>query len=114
MTDVREITRSALIFESSVMRSSVMPSAKYSCSGSRDKFSSGKTASARMRGPGSEDETSRDRYAQIRTPIPRRHTADAAISARRSRPEDGVGGTAALSGGEVAPEETAGSAGGEP
>src|SRR5262252_42487 len=114
MTDVREITRSALIFESSVMRSSVMPSAKYSCSGSPDRFSSGRTASARMGGPGSEGETSRDRYVQMRTPIPRRDTADAAMSARRSRPEDGVGATAALSGGEVAPEDTAGSDGGEP
>src|SRR5262245_39606030 len=114
MTDVREMTRSALIFESSVMRSSVMPSAKYSCSGSRDRFSSGRTASARIGGPGSEDETSTDRNAQIRTPIPRRDAADAAMSARRSRPEDGGEGTAALSGGEVAPEETAGSGGGEP
>src|SRR6478609_9683516 len=106
MTDVREITRSALIFESSVMRSSVMPSAKYSCSGSRDRFSSGRTASARMGGPRSEGGTSRDRYVQMRTPIPRRDTADAAMSARRNRLEDAVEATAARSGGEANPEDT--------
>ena len=44
MTDVREMTRSALIFESSAMSASVMPSEKYSCSGSAERFWNGRTA----------------------------------------------------------------------
>ena len=44
ITEVREMTRSPLICARSVMRASVIPSAKYSWSGSRDKFVSGGTA----------------------------------------------------------------------
>jgi hypothetical protein len=63
--------------------SSVMPSAKYSCSGSRDRFSSGRTAIARIGGPRSEGATLRDRTVQTRAPIPRSNTAHATIAARR-------------------------------
>src|ERR1700681_3542608 len=45
MTEVREITRSALICASWVMSSSLMPSAKYSWSTSPERFSRGSTAS---------------------------------------------------------------------
>jgi hypothetical protein len=38
MMDWREITRGLLIFPSSVIKLSVMPSAKYSCSGSPDRI----------------------------------------------------------------------------
>ena len=48
IVDWREITRKALIFPSSVIRASVMPSAKYSCSGLPERFWSGKTASERI------------------------------------------------------------------
>jgi hypothetical protein len=42
--EVREMTLRDSIFARSVIRESVMPMAKYSCSGSLDKFSSGNTA----------------------------------------------------------------------
>ena len=50
----REITRSPPIVARSAMSCSVMPSAKYSCSGSPDTFSSGSTATDRIwsDGPG--------------------------------------------------------------
>ena len=48
ITEVREITLSALICANSVISASVMPSAKYSCSGSCERFSSGSTASDRI------------------------------------------------------------------
>ena len=48
MADVLEITRSALMRARSEISASVMPSAKYSCAGSFDTFSSGSTASERM------------------------------------------------------------------
>ena len=48
MTEVREITRSALILDRLVISASVIPSAKYSCSGSPDRFSNGRTASELM------------------------------------------------------------------
>ena len=44
ITEVREITRSAPTLPSSVITSSVIPSAKYSCSLSPERFSSGSTA----------------------------------------------------------------------
>ena len=44
MIEVREVTRKAEIFPRSEIRSSVMPSLKYSCIGSPDRFSSGRTA----------------------------------------------------------------------
>jgi hypothetical protein len=44
ITDVREITRSDPIFARVVISSSVIPSAKYSCEGSPERFSSGNTA----------------------------------------------------------------------
>ncbi len=44
IAEVREITRSDRICASCVMSSSVMPSAKYSCSASPEKFASGRTA----------------------------------------------------------------------
>jgi hypothetical protein len=48
MTEVREITRREDIFANSVINSAVIPSAKYSCSESPDRFSSGSTASEWM------------------------------------------------------------------
>src|SRR5690348_9820804 len=45
MEDVREITLRLGILASSVISSSVMASAKYSCAGSRERFSRGRTAS---------------------------------------------------------------------
>src|SRR5260370_15863363 len=48
MAEVRDVTRNVAIFESWVISVSVIPSEKYSCSGSRDRFSSGKTASDRI------------------------------------------------------------------
>src|SRR6266513_1319145 len=48
ITEVREITLSVPICASSVVSASVMPSAKYSCSGSCDRFSSGSTATERL------------------------------------------------------------------
>ena len=42
--DVREMTFSVLIFARSVVNASVIPSAKYSWSGSQERFSSGSTA----------------------------------------------------------------------
>ena len=50
MADVREITRSVLICPRSVINSSVMPSAKYSCDASPERFSSGSTAKERIAG----------------------------------------------------------------
>ena len=44
IADVREMTRSALMRARSEMIASVMPSAKYSCAGSRDTLRSGSTA----------------------------------------------------------------------
>ena len=49
MAEVREITRSARTCASSAIRASVMPSAKYSCSGSPERLASGSTARAWMR-----------------------------------------------------------------
>src|SRR5258708_39725335 len=51
IADVREITRSDLIFARLVVSSSVMPSAKYSWLGSPERFSNGSTAKERMRLP---------------------------------------------------------------
>src|SRR5205823_1153552 len=48
ITEVREITRNALICPRVAMSSSVIPSAKYSCELSPDRFSSGRTASERI------------------------------------------------------------------
>jgi hypothetical protein len=48
MTDVREITRSPRTLARFAMSCSVIPSAKYSCSGPLDRFSSGSTATDRM------------------------------------------------------------------
>src|SRR5258708_4468176 len=48
IADVREITRSDLIFARLVVSSSVMPSAKYSWLGSPERFSNGSTAKERM------------------------------------------------------------------
>src|SRR5262249_20678285 len=48
ITEVREITRSELILAKLAISSSVIPSAKYSCSGSREKLSRGSTAKDRM------------------------------------------------------------------
>ena len=45
MADVREITRRPLTFARSAISVSVMPSEKYSCSGSEEKLPSGSTAS---------------------------------------------------------------------
>jgi hypothetical protein len=41
---VREITRKALIFDRLLINASVIPSEKYSCSGSPERFTSGNTA----------------------------------------------------------------------
>ena len=45
MTDVRETTRKEPMWDRSVISASVIPSVKYSCSGSRERFASGRTAS---------------------------------------------------------------------
>src|SRR3989442_183411 len=50
ITEVREITSRARIFDSCAMTSSVIPSAKYSFSGSALRFTNGSTATARARG----------------------------------------------------------------
>ena len=44
MTEVRDGTRSAEIFDRSLISSSVIPSAKYSCEASPVRFSRGSTA----------------------------------------------------------------------
>src|SRR5436190_1671678 len=49
ITDVREITRSEPISARSAIKISVIPSAKYSCSISLERFVNGKTASRAMR-----------------------------------------------------------------
>src|SRR5436309_14539809 len=49
MAEVLETTRNALIFASDVISASVSPSAKYSCSGSPERFSKGRTAKDRIR-----------------------------------------------------------------
>src|SRR5712671_5474976 len=49
MTDVREVTWSAPILPRLLISSSVMPSAKYSCSGSWERLSKGRTAMDWMR-----------------------------------------------------------------
>ena len=43
MAEVREMTRNAPIFAKSPISASVIPSAKYSCAGSPDRFWSGNT-----------------------------------------------------------------------
>src|SRR5438876_10966904 len=50
IADVREITRSEVILDTAEINSSVMPSQKYSCAGSPEWLSSGKTANESMRG----------------------------------------------------------------
>src|ERR1700753_2691385 len=49
MAEVREMTRMEDILANSVINSAVIPSAKYSCSTSPDRFSKGSTASEWMR-----------------------------------------------------------------
>jgi hypothetical protein len=44
MAEVRDITRSELMLANSVINSAVIPSAKYSCSVSPERFSKGNTA----------------------------------------------------------------------
>ncbi len=44
ITDVREITRRSWILERRPMSASVIPSARYSCAGSPDRFFKGSTA----------------------------------------------------------------------
>src|ERR1700694_1418606 len=44
MTEVREITRSELVWASLVISSSVSPSEKYSCAASEERFTNGRTA----------------------------------------------------------------------
>ncbi len=70
ITEVREITRNLPIFARSVMSSSVMPSTKYSCCGSLERFSSGRIAIERI---GESDSPARTR----RRPIPQASTASA-------------------------------------
>ena len=48
IADVRDTTCNSPILTNVLISASVSPSAKYSCSGSRDRFSKGKTASERM------------------------------------------------------------------
>src|SRR6266536_405047 len=43
MAEVREMTRKAPIFARSPIRASVIPSTKYSCAGSPERFCNGKT-----------------------------------------------------------------------
>jgi len=76
MADVRDITRNAPIFERSVVSSSVMPSTKYSCSGSWERFSMGNTAMERIAGPRLSNSRARQppTFAANKTTI-RRHAA---------------------------------------
>ncbi len=53
ITDVREITLSARIRDSSAINASVIPSAKYSCAGSFERFERGRTARESIRLPAS-------------------------------------------------------------
>ncbi len=55
------MTRSALILPRLVINSSVIPSAKYSCSGSRERFSSGSTAMDSILGTGRVRRSKRSR-----------------------------------------------------
>ena len=50
MTEVREMTFTPWIFAKSVIKASVIPSAKYSCCGSPVRFDKGRTASDRIAG----------------------------------------------------------------
>src|SRR2546427_798698 len=74
MADVREITRSALRRASSEISASVMPSAKYSCAGSRETFSRGRTASDRIASRAGSSSPPRRAIAQL----PGRHVRERA------------------------------------
>jgi hypothetical protein len=50
--ELRAITKNQRIFDRAVTRSSVMPSAKYSCSSSPDMLSKGRTAIEGLSGSG--------------------------------------------------------------
>src|SRR5215831_8448282 len=54
ITEVREMTRRPWIVDRRPMRASVMPSARYSCVGSPDRFFKGRTAKDWIRGDGLE------------------------------------------------------------
>ena len=63
--NVREITFGPANFARSVVISSVMPSAKNSCSGSREKFANGSTATDRIRAGWSSRATFRERRLNL-------------------------------------------------
>lgn len=101
ITEVREITFRAEIFERWVMSSSVMPSEKYSWAGSPERFVRGRTARERMddpRGPGPNHfelnppaSSSSSAATSATTAAP----AATAIRCRFSHPT-GLGGTGAV------------------
>ena len=55
--ELRAMMKNQRSFDSAVMRSSLMPSEKYSCSGSPLKLMNGRTAMAGRSGSGRRDET---------------------------------------------------------
>ena len=87
MTDVREITLSEPSFARSPISTSVIPSEKYSCSGSPERFSSGRTAMERIGEEISAAGISPGRSASILQPTtaatPRSTSSPAADAARR-------------------------------
>ncbi len=95
IAEVRETTRRVSILDRFVISVSVMPSAKYSCSGSRERFSSGSTARDRMV-PGSGVPKSRWRspptFVETTTPassaraMPATNTASPRLCAGREAP----------------------------
>ena len=94
----REITFNAPIFARSVIRASVIPSAKYSCSGSPERFRRGSTAMDSMgAGPARLDIWSHSRMIFGPRMIARtatRSPAAAHKNLRRARHAEGVSGTA--------------------
>jgi hypothetical protein len=98
ITAERALTRSRSIFPRSEMSASVMPSARYSCDGSRARLSSGSTASEVMSAP-----------VPLVRPKPKRNAA-AAIEAATATPASivrgyrrraGAGASSAASGSAV-------------
>ncbi|MBA7705721.1 hypothetical protein ES703_114557 [subsurface metagenome] len=96
MIDVRDLTCSAPIFPRSAISASVIPSAKYSCSGSPDRFSSGSTASDTIR-PGLAPPSSCSRHRPIFSPTTTSAPTTSPIAiAHRHRVRTGAAGLAAV------------------
>ena len=84
ITDVREMIRSVPICASREMSASVIPSEKYSCAGSRDRFRSGRTASDESRG-GAPPRVDVEMRCHSRKPIARSAAAAASGNRRLGR-----------------------------